>query len=273
MDRTNLTLEGVTRTVAYLALGLVGTLAVALALMRSTVFVQSLLYELLYLRLGPSEATEAAVLLHFLGICVVAAAVPLFVADYLSSDLANRDALLSALAALVGLLVVFLVVALLGFAAAPVAFLLLLLVLLAIPLLLRYRFDVESGAVPAFVGGIPVLVLLVLLVAFGLGWGWGYVVSAHEVPDDAVQGEPVGDLSDAPTVESALFAAGNCETDADGFQACYLSLRGFEHERAAVRSLDDLGVRCPYQGTPDGGTVVLQHDGRYYEVRCAPHGD
>lgn len=266
-------LERVGRTVGYLLLGLLGTAAVALGLLWVTTPVQSVLYRALYLALGPSDATATAILLQFLAVSAVAVAVPLVVGDYLDSGLANRDALVAALAVLVGSLVVFLAAAFGGFAATPVAFGLLALALLAVPLLLRFRYGVRSGAVPAFVGGIPVVLLLLLLVGFGLGWGWGYVVTADEVPASTVDDADVTTLDDAPALEAALFDPGNCDSGSDG-RECYLYLRGFAHERAAARALADRGVRCPYQGSSaGGGTAVVRHDGRYYRVACSPHGD
>lgn len=262
------------RGVAYGLLGLVGTLAVALVLLNVTTGVQRPVYDALYLRLGPSGATEAAILLQFLVSGLAAVVVPLVVADYLQTGLANRDALVAVLLVFLGVPVTFTAVAVAGFPSTPIAFLLLVLVLLGVPVLLWVRFDVRTGALPTFVGSVPAVVLLMLLAAFGLGWGWGYVATAQEVPASSVDGATVGSLSDRPVVESALFSSGNCETDADGLQECHLSLRGFEHERSAVRALSELGVRCPYQGTGgDGGTAIVRHEDRYYEVRCSPHGD
>ncbi|MFD1647647.1 hypothetical protein [Haloarchaeobius litoreus] len=274
MTDTSAIIRRVGRGVAYVLLGLVGTIAVALVLLNVTTGVQRPVYDALYLRLGPSGATEAAILIQFLASGLGAVALPLFVADYLHTGLANRDALLAVLGSFLGVLVVYTAVALAGFPSAPTAFLLLVVVLVGVPLLLRFRFDVRSGALPTFVGSVPAVVLLMLLAAFGLGWGWGYVVSAQEVPASSVDDAAVGTLSDAPPVESALFSSGNCETDADGYQTCDLPLRGFEHERVAVRALSELDVRCPYQGTSgDGGSAVVRHDERYFEVQCSPHGD
>jgi hypothetical protein len=274
MTDTSAILGRIGRGVAYVLLGLVGTLAVALVLLNVSTGIQRPVYDALYLRLGPSGATETAVLTQFLASGLAAVAVPLFLADYLQSGLENRDALLAVLLVFLGVLVVFAVVALLGLAAAPLAFLLLVLALAGVPLLLRFRFGIRSGALPTFVGSVPAVVVLMLLAAFGLGWGWGYVVSAHEVPASSVDDAAVGTLSETPAVEDALFASGNCETDADEFRTCSLPLRGFEHERSTVRALSELGVRCPYQGTSgDGGSAVVRHEGRYYEVQCSPHGD
>jgi hypothetical protein len=274
MTDTSATLVRIGRGTAYVLLGLLGTVAVAMVLLNVTTSLQRPVYDALYLRVGPSEATEAAVLVQFLVSGLVAVAVPLFVADYLHTGLANRDALLAVLVAFLGVLVAFAAVALAGLPSTPVAFLLLVLVLAGVPLLLRLRYGVRSGALPTFVGSIPAVVLLMLLAAFGLGWGWGYVVTAQEVPASSVGDAAVGTLSDTPAVEAALFSSSNCETDADGFRACSLPLRGFEHERTAARSLADLGVRCPYQGTSrDGGSAVVRHEDRYFEVRCSPHGD
>ncbi|MFC4405963.1 hypothetical protein [Haloarchaeobius iranensis] len=274
MTDTSAIIRRIGRGVADVLLGLVGTLAVALVLLNVTTGLQRPVYDALYLRLGPSGATEAAILLQFLVSGLAAVLVPLVVADYVHTGLANRDALVAVLLVFLGVPVAFTAVALAGFPSTPIALLLLVLVLLGAPVLLWLRFDVRSGALPTFVGSVPAVVLLMLLAAVGIGWGWGYVVTAQEVPASPVDDATVGSLSDRPVVASALFSSGNCETDAEGFRECHLSLRGFEHERDAVRALSELGVRCPYQRNGgDGGTAIVQHEGRYYRVGCSPHGD
>lgn len=194
--------------------------------------------------------------------------------DYLSDRLAHRAAFVKGVAAMLGLLLVFLVVALAGLAAFLTALIVVAAAFVAVPLLLRYRFGVRSGGIPAFVGGIPVLVLLLLAVGFGLGWGWGYVVTAQEVPAFSVNGTAVT-FDEVPEVRDDLFVSGDCETDTDDRRVCRLYLRGYEHE-AAARFLSRHGARCPYQNVQasgSGGSFIARYDGRYYRVSCSPRGD
>jgi hypothetical protein len=257
------------RAVAYGLLGAVGTGAVALASLHPTQPIQGGIYDAVYLRIGPSEATEAAILTHFLAAGIVGIGVPTLIGDYLSDRLANGRALGAGIAAMTGLLGVFLVAALAGLA----AFLTALGILAVGVVALRYRFGVHSGGLSAFAGGAPVVVLLLLLAGFGLGWGWGYVVTAQEVPAAAVNETPV-DFE--PAVERDLFDAENCETNAEGRRVCHLLLRGYERERVAARSLARHGVKCPYQNARSSarsGALVAEHGGSYFRVTCSPHGD
>lgn len=271
MVRSTPSLRRVAKAVAYGLLGAVGTGVLALALLYLTQPVQAMIYDAVYLWIGPSEAIETAILTHFLAAAIVAISVPTLVGDYLSDRLANGRALGAGIAAMVALLGAFLAAALAGLA----AFLTALAAFAGVPTALRYRFGVRSGGLPAFVGGIPVLVLLLLLAGFGLGWGWGYVVTAREVPAGAANGTATT-FDDAPALERDLFAPGNCETDAEGRQVCRLSLRGYEHEAAAARFLARQGVRCPYQNARSSdrsGAFVARHDGSFFRITCSPHGD
>lgn len=187
-DGTRDALKRAVRAAAYLLLGVVVTGGVALVLLNLTQPVQQVVYDLFYLRVGPSEATETAILAHFLLAGLAAISVAMLAGDYLSDRLAHRTAFGTGITVLLGML---LVVALAGLAAFLTALIVLAAASLAIPLLLRYRYGVRSGGIPAFVGGVPVLVLLLLLAGFGIGWGWGYVVTAEEVPLSAVNGTAV----------------------------------------------------------------------------------
>lgn len=195
--------------------------------------------------------------------------------DYLSDRLAHRAVFAKGIGVIVALLLGFLVVALAGLAAFLTALIILAAAFVAVPLLLRYRFDVRSGGIPAFVGGVPVLVLLLFLAGFGLGWGWGYVVTAQEVPASSVEGSSVT-FDELAEVRDDLFVSGDCETDTEDRRVCRLQLRGYEHEVAAVRFMARHGARCPYQNrwsAEAAGSFVAQYDGSYYRVTCSPHGD
>jgi MFS family permease len=275
VDRFNTTLGRVGRTVAYGLLGLVGTAAVVILLLNLTQPLQAVIYETVYLQIGPSEATETAVLTQFLAVGLVGISVPMVVGDYLSDGLKHRRALGIGIGLMASLFVGFLVVALPGVASFLTALVVLAVAAVGVPLLLRYRFDVRSGAIPAFVGGIPIVVLLLLAAGFGLGWGWGYVVTAQEIPAGEVDDpDAVVTFDDAPAFEEALFA--DCETDTDGRQVCRLMLRESDHEQSAARFMAEQGVRCPYQERQSGGrsdAFTARHDGAYYRVTCSPHGD
>ncbi len=274
MTRTTAVLKRAGTTLGYGLVGFAGTAVVALFVLNFTLGVQRVVYDLFYLQVGPSEATETAILTHFLLSAVLALSVATTVGDLLGDRGENRRALGVAIAGMVGAVAVFLVVALAGLAAFLTALLVLAAMLLAVPLGLRYRYGVRSGAIPAFVGGAPVVVLLLLLAGFGVGWGWGYVVVAEEVPASSVNGS-AADFDEAPQVRDDLLVDGDCETTADERRECHLSLRGYEHELAAVRFMARNGVRCPYQngGSERNGSFVAEHDGRYYRVTCSPHGD
>lgn len=231
-------------------------------------------YHAFYLRVGPSAATEVAVLSLFVVGGVVALSASLVAGDALSDRLAHREALLAAGGVLAAVPVAFVVFAFTGLAAAPTVLALFLLAFVAVPLLIRRRYGVRSGGTPAFIGAVPVVVLLLLLAGFGLGWGWGYVVSAEEVPASSVEGETVS-LDAAPTLRAELFDSGECET-VEGEQYCYTQLRATENELPVVRFLADHGVRCPYVNARNprpSGSFVTEHDGTYYRVSCGSHGD
>lgn len=79
-------------------------------------------------------------------------------------------------------------------------------------------------------------------------------------------------MAAVPEVRADLFAARNCEPD-DG-DVCRLELRGYAHDAAAARFLADHGVRCPFPGEPvDGGSMLVEHDGTTYRLRCGAYGD
>lgn len=273
MDVSTPTLKQAGTTLGYGVLGVVVTAAVALVILNIANPVQVVVYDLFYLRLGPSGATEVAILAHFMTGGVVALGVTMVAADYLSDRGANRRAVGAGFAAMLALVLAFLVVALAGLAAFLTALLILAIAFVSIPLALRYRFGVRSGAVPAFVGGIPVIVMLLFLAGFGLGWGWGYVVTAEEVPESSVDG-PVADFDEVPEIRDDLFA-GDCETTGEDRRRCHLQLRGYEHEQTMARFMARHGVRCPYQNTYSGeeDSFIGEHDGTYYRVTCSPHGD
>lgn len=276
MDISRTTLKRAGQLVGYFVLGLVGTGAIAFGLLYVSQPIQTVIYDLVYLWVGPSEATETAILTHFVTVGVLGLSLAMLLGDYLSDRLVHREQILKAIGGLVGLIVVFLAIALAGYAAFLTALLVLAVAFLGIPLILRYRYNTRSGSVPAFLGGIPVLVLLLLLVGFGLGWGWGYVVTAQEVPASAVDDATAVAFDDVPEVRDDLFAAANCEAGTDDRRVCRLYLRGYEHEAVAARFMARHGVRCPYQNaraprSPE--TFVARHDGTYYRISCAAHGD
>lgn len=274
MEVTTPTLERVGIVAAYVVLGVVGTAVVALVLLNTLYPIQQVVYEAFYLQVGPSEATETAILTHFLLAGFTAIGVALLAGDYVSHRLANRAAVGKALTLLMGSFVAFLFMAVLELAAFLTAIVVLAVTVLAVPLLLRYRFEVRSGGVPAFVGGIPVLILLILAAGFGLGWGWGYSMTAQEVPASEVDEPAPADFDDVPRIRDDLFA-GDCSTSPDGRQVCRLHLRGYEHEVRAARFMARHGVRCPYQNaqTNPSNSFVATHDDSYYRVSCSPHGD
>lgn len=274
ITRSTTTLKRAVVIFGYGVLGSVGTAVVALVLLNLTEPLQAVVYNVFYLRVGPSDATETAILTHFLVSGVTGLGVAMLAGEYLSDRGANLPSLLAGVAALLTLVAVFFVVALAGLAAFLTALLLLAFAVLGIPLVLRFRFGVRSGGLPAFVGGIPVIVLLLFLAGFGLGWGWGYVVIAEEVPASTIDSSAV-EFETVPEVRDDLFVAGDCEMTSDDRRRCYLQLRGYEHELPAVRFLARHGVRCPYQNTHSGATdaLVAIHNGTYYQVTCSPHGD
>lgn len=266
--------ERVARVVGYLALGFVGTALTALVVIPLIQDIQTPVYHLLYLQVGPSDATQTAILTHFLAAGFVAIAVPTVVGDYLSDRLAHRRAIAAVVVALLVNVALFVVLGVVGLGVYPVGFLVLALGGLVGVWLLRYRFDVRSGGVLAFGGGLPVLFALLLLAGFGLGWGWGYVMVAEEVPDGAVDG-PVADLDEVPQVRDDLLGSSDCETDPEGRETCRLHLRGYDHERTAARFMDRHGVRCPSRNAGSGqrDAFIAEHDGSYYRITCDSHGD
>lgn len=273
MDLSTPTLKRAGTTLGYGVLGVVVTAAVALAVLNLSTPIQASVYDLFYLQVGPSEATETAILTHFLLSGVVALGTAMLAGEYLSDRGDNLRALGIGLVALLALVIAFLVVAVAGLAAFLTVVLVLAIGFIGIPLVLRYHVGIRSGAVPAFVGGIPVIILLLLLAGFGLGWGWGYTMTAQEVPASTVNG-PVADFDDVPEVRDELFA-GDCETTTEDRQVCRMYLRGSDHEMAAAQFMAHHGVRCPYQNTYSGeeDAFVAEHDGTYYRVTCSPHGD
>ena len=273
MDVPDITPRQVATTAAYFLLGVVGTAIAVLGVLLVLQPVQPVLYGAVYLWLGPSEATQFALLAHFVLSGAVAVTVPTLLGEYLSDRGANLRALLVGLGVVAGLLLVLLAVMGAGLAAFPVALLWVLASGVAVPVLLRYRYGVRSGGVSAFVGGIPVLAFVLLLAGIGLGWGWGYVVTAEEVTESGFGDAEVASMETVPQVREDLFT-GDCSGDGNGGERCYLELRGYEHELAATRFLDRHGVRCPYRGTGhDPGSVLVRHDGTYYRVSCGSHGD
>lgn len=273
MDPPEVTPRLAATTVGYLLLGTLGTVAVALVATNLLQPVQAPLYAAVYLDLGPSGATEVAVLGHFVLSAAVAVVVPTLLAEYVSDRGENVRAIAAALAVVGLLLVIFALVAVVGSVSLPLALAAIGIAIVAVPLLLWARFDVRSGAIPALVGAAPALVFLLLLAGFGLAWGWGFVVVAEEVPASSVEGVEVVDFDGVPEVREDLFG-GDCRERADGTRVCNLQLRGYEHELEATRFLADHGVRCPYQGTgADGGSFVARHGDRYYRVSCSSHGD
>ena len=258
----------------YGLLGAVLTAAFALATLFVLTGIQPPLYRAVYLSLGPSDATGFAIFGHF----ALSGATAIVGAALVGHAIRDRTAHLRevglALAAVPVLLVLFVGVSLAGVPGLGGVLLWVASITLVVPALLWFGFELRSGALPAFLGGVPVLVLMLVLAGVGVGWGWGYVVTAQEVPAADVGDEPVTTLDDAPEVQDDLFAERNCEVDADGLERCRLQLRGYIRETAAARSLASHGVRCPYEGTAeDGGSVLVRHDEGTYRVTCQPHGD
>lgn len=274
MEDAKTTLRRIGTPVAYGVLGVLSTAIVGLVLLNVLNPVQVVVYDALYLQLGPTSATETAIFTHFLLSGSLALGATLFVGDYLSDRGAHGREILLVTGVLLAFVVVFIVVAVAGVAAFLTTLVVLVLAFVAVPLVLRYRFDVDSGALPAFAGGIPVVVLLVFLAGIGVGWGWGYVVTAEEVPASSVDSEAVS-FDEVPEVRDDLFVTGDCETTSDGSRECDLQLRGYEHEATATRFLARHGVRCPYQNTHSGeaDSFLALHDGTYYRITCSPHGD
>lgn len=258
----------------YVLLGAVLTAALGLASLVALTGVQPVLYDALYLTLGPSGATGFAIFGHF----ALAGTVGVVVAGLASHLLSDRTEHLRevaiALAAAPVLLVLFVGASLARVPGLGGVLLWVAAIAVVVPALLWFHFDLRTGALPAFLGGAPIIVLMLLLAGVGVGWGWGYVVTAQEVTAGDVGDESVTTLDDAPEVREDLFADRNCETTADGLERCRLLLRGYIREEAAARSLASHGVRCPYGGTArDSGSFVAEHGDRRYRVTCQAYGD
>lgn len=269
------TLKHVARALGYGLIGVIATVIVAMGGMNLTQPVQEIIYQATYLQLGPAGATKTAILTQMVGVGFLASGISLMIGDGLSSQLAHDREIGLAMGALVVLFLGFLALAFLGFASLPVAGLFFLVAAISIPVLLWFRLQVRSGAVPTFLGAVPVLLLLLFLTAFGLGWGWGYTVFAEEVPASNVDGEVV-DLEDSPGIASDLFESGHCSEGGDGLKTCILELRGYEHEDRVVQFLAANGVRCPYENAADpraADSFPVRYEGTDYRVTCQPHGD
>lgn len=272
MDIPTPKLDQIGRTAGYLVLGIVGTVVFALAVLLIGGAIQPVVYDLFYLQVGPSEATETAILTHFLLAEFTAITIVLVGADYLNNGFTNRTAITRIIGVLAGLLMVFLVLSVLELAAFLTAIIVLAAAVVTIPLLLWFRYDVRSGTLTTFLGAIPVLVVLLLIAGFGVGWGWGYIMTAEQVPESSVTGSVV-DLDDAPQIRDDLFD-GDC-SGGDGDRICRLYLRGYAHEAQAARFMAEHGVRCAYQNEPDwdSDSFIATADGSYYRITCSPHGD
>lgn len=262
----------VARAAAYAILGVVLTAALGLLAPNLLNPIQPVVYDAVYLRLGPSGATEFAILWHIALSGAVAIAVATLVGEFVSDRGENARAFAVGLAALGAFLVLSFAAAVAGLEPFLAVALWIVATAVAVPALLWFRYDVRSGGLPAFAGGVPILVFLLLLAGIGVGWGWGYVLTAEEVPSpDAAD---VVTFEEAPEVRDDLFAPRNCEVNADGDRRCRLQLRGYAHERAAAGFLADHGVRCPYEGSGrDAGSFLTRHEDTYYRITCTGHGD
>lgn len=266
-------LHAILVSLGYAVLGATLTGVVALVVLNATLSVQTAIYEVFYLRVGPADATVTAILGQFLLAIVCGLIVAMTVASWLNTRRENLPVVGRATIGLATLLLVYLLIILLRVPAQLAVLTVLGIGLLGVPLLLRYRYGIRSGSVPAVIGSIPVILVLLLLAGIGAGWGWGYVMTAEEVPSAEVEG-PVADFDTVPAVRDDLLGAGDCE-EVDGHQRCRLQLRGYDHDVTAVRFMDRSGIRCPAQ-TASGGTSAsffAEHDGTYYRVTCSSHGD
>lgn len=266
-------LRSVLVSLGYGVLGGLLTGAVALVVLNLSAPVQTALYEVFYLRVGPGEATVTAILGQFLLAVVCGLVVAMTAASWLHARRQNLPAVGVATIGLGGLLLVYLFIAAFRVEAALATLVVLTMGLVGVPLLLRYRYGVRSGSVPAVVGSIPVILALLLLAGIGVGWGWGYVMTAEEVPDDAVTG-PVADFDTIPGVRDDILVDGDC-AERDGHRRCRLQLRGYEHAETAVRFMDRHGTRCPAHSAPRDFSEAFyaEHNGTFYRVTCSPHGD
>lgn len=294
MDIDELTLRGVARGTGHLLVGTVGTTAAVVALLWLVEPARPVVFDAFYLAVGPWTAEMTATLLSFTLAGIVAVSLPTLGAVYWRSRAEHVPTLLAGLAGALGLVAVGLSLAALAGAVTILDTLLAFAAFaVAVPLGLRATGAWPSGAV-TFAGGLPVLALLVLLLGVGLGWGGGYDVVATEVPAADVEGGADATFADAPRLRDDLLASsgdgggryssgddvrGYCAENAEGRRACRLSLRGYEHEAAAARFLDDHGARCPYRlaspGRPASGnrSFVAADGGTYYRVTCQSYGD
>lgn len=126
IDRSNLTLRHVGRLIAYGLLGLIGTAGVMLLVLNVRQPVQAVLYRAMYLQVGPSEATETAILAQFLAAGLIGISVPKLIGDYLSDGLEHRRALGVGVGVIAGLFVGFLAITFAGLAAFLTAFIILI---------------------------------------------------------------------------------------------------------------------------------------------------
>lgn len=275
MKREFPALKRVARLVGYGLVGLVSAVIVAMSGMNLTQPVQATIYRATYLQLGPVAATETAIVTQMVGVGFLASGIALMVGDVVGSRLPNDSEIGQVMGGLLALFLGFFALAYLGLSSLPLAGLFFLVVAIGIPALLWFRFEVRSGAVPAFLGAVPVLLLLLFLTGFGLGWGWGYTVFAEEVPASNVDGEVV-DLESSAEIASDLFESGHCSEGGSGLETCILELRGYEHEDRVVQLFAANGVRCPYENaaTPrEVDSFHVRYEGSYYRVTCQPHGD
>lgn len=262
------------RALGYAVGGFVLTALVGLLALPTTARLQGPVYDALYLRLGPSGATETAIFGHALVVAVGALAATAFAADAVSDRLAHRRALAAALGPMAVLVLAFLALAAARAGSVLTAIGLLAVGVGGVLLALRYRFGVRSAAIPAMAGGLPVVLVLVVLAAFGVGWGWGYAATAEQVPAEEAPEDPAT-FEDAPQFGADLLDPRRCETAPDGTRECRLELRGYERERRAARFMAANGVRCPYSNAGGGArdSFVVGHDGEYYRISCVTHGD
>lgn len=275
MNRERPTLKRGALILGYGALGLIASVIVALGGMNLAQPVQEVIFHATYLQLGPSGATKTAIVTQMVGVGFLAAGIASMIGDGVSTRLAHDREIGLMMGTLVVFFLGFLALAFLGLASLPVAGIFFLVAAIGIPVLLWYRLQVRSGAVPAFLGAVPVLLLLLFLTGFGLGWGWGYTVFAEEVSASEVEGEVVN-LENSPEIATDLFESGYCSEGGDGLETCYLELRGYDDEKRVIQFLSANGVRCPYENAPypdAADSFLAQYEGSYYRVTCQPHGD
>lgn len=260
-------------TLGYAVLGTIVTGGVALVSLNVSLPLQTTIYDIFYLRVGPGEATVIAILGQFLFASLVGVIVSMVIAEWLDETGQHWRGIRIGAMCLLALPVVFGGLVFLGLPAELSVLGVLTVGFLGLLLLLRFRYGVRTGSVPAVLGAIPVVILFLLLAGFGIGWGWGYVMIAEGVPESQVSG-PVADFDAVPTVRADLLGSGDC-AGVDSGQRCRIQLREYPHAVAAVRFMDRHGIRCPAQRS-GGGTsdaFYAEHDGAYYRVSCTPHGD